>query len=98
VAGRKPAEQGNHQNNQKNEKRDIMTGNKSKSSEIAKDLDFEKIPENHIRPTKTKKKQSNHFTVWDRRGERDKRLPRNFVEHMFSCAQIRPRQKYAGRC
>jgi hypothetical protein len=98
VAGRKPAEQGKFQNNQKNEKRDIMTGSKSESSEIAKDLDFEKIPENHIRSTKTKRKQSHHLTVWDRRGERDKRLPGNFVEHKISCAQIRPRQKYAGRC
>jgi hypothetical protein len=96
VAGRKPAEQGNHQSNQK--KRDAMTDNRSESSGKKENPDFVKAPENQLRPTKIRSQQNRHLMVWDRRGERDKRSPENFVEHMISCAQIRPRQKYAGRC
>jgi hypothetical protein len=75
-----------------------MTGNKSESSEIAKDSYVVQTFENHLRTTKNKERKNRHLTVWDRRGERDKRLPGNFVEHMIPGAQVQPGQKYAGRC
>jgi hypothetical protein len=84
-------------NNQK-KKRDAMTGKNSESSGNVKDSYFVKAPENHPRPKKTKRKQNRHLTVWDRRGERDKRSPENFGKNQISGAQVRPGQKFAGRC
>jgi hypothetical protein len=75
-----------------------MIGNTKGSSTIVENPDFVQTDENHIQYKKNRKTPNRHLTVWDRRGERDKRMPENFVKNRIAGAQIRLGQKYAGLC
>jgi hypothetical protein len=75
-----------------------MIGNNAESSWIVQNSNVVPSLLDRTRQKKTKRKQNRHFTVWDRRGERDKRLPENFVKILISGTEVRPGQKYAGRC
>jgi hypothetical protein len=54
--------------------------------------------QNHMPNKNTKRKQNRHLTVWDRQGERDKRLIENFEKNRINGTQNLSCPKYAGRC